>query len=556
MSNIRKINLHDEKTQTAQDVASNGAAKVAEESILAGSVLPEATAGERWKTLSTNGGTGAAGAGDHLLSTGVIADGEVVFQSKEKATLAMGQPNHGNIGVQLTPGSLSTDTAVEFGCFDPIEVVIVQPADINTALVTTDAVALYNSLSAATHVNEQAHAAAIPTETLNAGIYTFAAAGTQTLNTTLTLNGGADDIFIFRFTSTFVMGAGIDIVLTGGAQASNVFWVAEGALTTGITCNLQGTYISNIGGIGIAAGCTLKGRLDSRTAAITTTDLITTYPGLSTTEDVGLLDTFSLFCQAEITNALVSNISGDIGTHTGTLASWSTSTVGGDLYVNATSITPPTVPTDLTNTTANGVFFRVLAGVWSIVTVKGGVETPIAFASWTGVDVANFDATPDFATYEIRYNTGLIELFQDDNLVHSISALAASYAETYKLPVALRIANSNGNTIDRSINVRTGGIYRLGKVKSESISRTFTETTLVSFEAGRLTSATLSRSGSSGTGTLTIYDGVNVASKVIGVINLAGDGTENLDIDTPYYDGLYIVVSGTGINTVALGIEQ
>jgi hypothetical protein len=81
----------------------------------------------------------------------------------------------------------------------------------------------------------------------------------------ITLNGSADDVFIFIVAQTFVLGAGASVTLTGGAQAKNIFWAVSGytQLTSGaklfgnILCATQ---------IVFQAGSELVGRALAQTA--------------------------------------------------------------------------------------------------------------------------------------------------------------------------------------------------------------------------------------------------------------------------------------------------
>jgi hypothetical protein len=85
--------------------------------------------------------------------------------------------------------------------------------------------------------------------TLGRGIY--GGPGTFGINGTLTLNGTADDIFIFRMSTTLITGSNCIVNLTGGALASNVFWQVGSAATIAGDFKgniLAGTYITQNSG--------------------------------------------------------------------------------------------------------------------------------------------------------------------------------------------------------------------------------------------------------------------------------------------------------------------
>ena len=117
------------------------------------------------------------------------------------------------------------------------------------------------------------HAAVFGTETLKAGVYTISGAGSLTGN--LTLNGqdinGQDNpnaLFIIKLNGAFSPAAGSSITLTHGANASNVFWIAEGAISIGATATMKGTFIAHSGATSMGAGGDLEGRLLSTIGAV------------------------------------------------------------------------------------------------------------------------------------------------------------------------------------------------------------------------------------------------------------------------------------------------
>lgn len=208
--------------------------------------------------------------------------------------------------------------------------------------------------------------------------------------------------------------------------------------------------------------------------------------------------------------------------------------------------------------TSNGAFFEVDGGAWSINTVKNGVVTSVPQGSWTGNGAADFDATPDLAVYEIIYNAGTIFFFQGANLLHrqAVNTLGETYAASYHFNVGVEVVNSNGNTTDNAIELYAMGIYRLGEERGETISRVVTSDTLMKTGAGYCTQASLSRTGSAGgSGTVTIYDGVDNTGLAMARLDVGGDDIKGVPIKSTFSDGLFIEVSGTGTNSVTIGFE-
>jgi hypothetical protein len=83
--------------------------------------------------------------------------------------------------------------------------------------------------------------------------------------TDVTLNGGANDVWIFQISGGITQAAGTRVHLAGGALAKNVFWQTFGAVALDTTAHLEGIVLSQTG-ISLATGATVNGRLLSQTA--------------------------------------------------------------------------------------------------------------------------------------------------------------------------------------------------------------------------------------------------------------------------------------------------
>src|SRR3984957_1182592 len=92
----------------------------------------------------------------------------------------------------------------------------------------------------------------------DAGVYNAAAA--ISLSGTMKLDGQNDPnaVFIFPVNGAVTPAASPTIHLINGAQASNVFWQVNGAVTTGASSSFSGTMMA-IGAITLGAGASLDG---------------------------------------------------------------------------------------------------------------------------------------------------------------------------------------------------------------------------------------------------------------------------------------------------------
>ena len=187
-----------------------------------------------------------------------------------------------------------------------------------TVQAKADAIALLADL------NGRTQNAIAPAElggsTLYKGVY--AQPGAMNISGTLTLNGGASDIFIIRCGGAFTTGAGATIVLTGGAQAKNVFFAIHGACAMAANTNLKGIFICDAA-VSVGANEILEGNAYTTAGAITTLDgmkLTSAGGGGIAVPDFGNLDQYVLYTAAGAINYLGSPalpIPGKVATYAG-----------------------------------------------------------------------------------------------------------------------------------------------------------------------------------------------------------------------------------------------
>ncbi|MCU1416837.1 MAG: hypothetical protein JWP32_1011 [Schumannella sp.] len=95
--------------------------------------------------------------------------------------------------------------------------------------------------------------------TFHAGVHhtstAFELSGTMTLDG----EGDAAAVFIFQIDAAMTTAASTSVLMVNGAQASNVFWVVDGAVNTGALASLPGTVLAT-GTVTLGAGTHLTGR--------------------------------------------------------------------------------------------------------------------------------------------------------------------------------------------------------------------------------------------------------------------------------------------------------
>jgi len=102
-------------------------------------------------------------------------------------------------------------------------------------------------------------------KTLTKGLYKWT--NTVSLPTGITISGSANDVWIFQIAGDLTVGAAVNVTLTGGAQAKNIFWQVAGQVTIGTTSHFEGIILSKTG-ITFQTGASINGRALAQTAVI------------------------------------------------------------------------------------------------------------------------------------------------------------------------------------------------------------------------------------------------------------------------------------------------
>ena len=77
--------------------------------------------------------------------------------------------------------------------------------------------------------------------------------------------GGANDVWIFQIAQGITQASGTKIILTGGAQAKNIFWVVAGQGLLGPGVDFSGIILSKTL-ISLNTGAKVTGKLLAQTA--------------------------------------------------------------------------------------------------------------------------------------------------------------------------------------------------------------------------------------------------------------------------------------------------
>jgi hypothetical protein len=167
---------------------------------------------------------------------------------------------HGNLGV--SPGSAVTG-------FPPGKVTgkidTANTAAANAQLALTTA---YNNGMARTNCPVTV-AGNIGGRTLSPGLYhSSSSLAISSGDLTLTANGHSGAVFVFQTVSKLTVTSGRQVILAGGATASNVYWVVGSSATLGTTSVMYGNILAHKS-ISLATGATLHGKALASIGAVT-----------------------------------------------------------------------------------------------------------------------------------------------------------------------------------------------------------------------------------------------------------------------------------------------
>ena len=103
--------------------------------------------------------------------------------------------------------------------------------------------------------------------TLAPGLYKWSTDVSIDPATNVTLAGSATDVWIFQIAGDLTLNSGAQVLLSGGAQANNIFWQVGGGtgVTIGTTAHVEGTILA-AKAITLQSGASLHGRALAQTA--------------------------------------------------------------------------------------------------------------------------------------------------------------------------------------------------------------------------------------------------------------------------------------------------
>jgi len=101
--------------------------------------------------------------------------------------------------------------------------------------------------------------------TMEPGIYKWTSS--VTIPSDVTIWGGENDVWIFQISGDLLLSSSFKVLLSGGAQAKNIFWQVAGEVNLGTDSHFEGIILSQTA-ISLNTGATMNGRALAQTKVI------------------------------------------------------------------------------------------------------------------------------------------------------------------------------------------------------------------------------------------------------------------------------------------------
>ncbi|MDB5223510.1 MAG: hypothetical protein JWN83_2177 [Chitinophagaceae bacterium] len=253
-------------------IANNGALDMGDGGLLEGRAFSTAGAVSVYGTLAYI----PIGCGSPLL-TGPPAPN---LASTTCYTIFSGNGLVTNTGITNVTGDVGTNAGSTTG-YDPLLVngSIHPIPDGSTATCAADLLTVYSYLDSLPHDIELLYPAQFGNNlVLTPHIYLMNAATAFTGTVYLNAQGNAAAIFVIKINGALTTSTFSKVKLINGAQAANVFWKVEGAVTINDNSVFNGTIVANNGAINLNTADSLNGKAFTTNGAVTSNAIVATAP--------------------------------------------------------------------------------------------------------------------------------------------------------------------------------------------------------------------------------------------------------------------------------------
>ena len=177
-----------------------------------------------------------------------------------------------NTGVTFITGDVGTNVGLTTGFqAENVTGTIHANPDVSTAICAADLNNVYTYLNTLPTDIELLYPAAFGND-LVLTPHTYIMNAATVLNGTVYLNaqGNTDAVFVIKINGALSTSTYAKVILQNGAQAKNVFWKVDGAISLNDYADFKGTVIGNNGAVIINTGVNIEGRVLSTSGGIST----------------------------------------------------------------------------------------------------------------------------------------------------------------------------------------------------------------------------------------------------------------------------------------------
>jgi hypothetical protein len=175
-----------------------------------------------------------------------------------------------NTGATTITGDMGLSPGTSVGGFPPG--ILNGTLHINDAVANQaklDLTSAYNDAAGRTCTDIVTLSGNIGGLTLTPGLYkSTSSLAVSSGDVTFDAKGNANAVFIIQIASTLTTTSGRQVILSGGAQAANIFWQVGSSATFGTTSVFKGTVMA-MQSITFDTGATLNGKALARTGTVT-----------------------------------------------------------------------------------------------------------------------------------------------------------------------------------------------------------------------------------------------------------------------------------------------
>jgi len=166
------------------------------------------------------------------------------------------------------------------------------PTPFNLTVAVGDMETAYNDAAGRTNPDfTELGAGEIGGMTLVPGLYKWSTG--VLITTDVTLNGGANDVWIFQIAGGITMANGVSVNLSGGALAKNIFWQCADVVSIGTTAHFEGIVLAQTA-ISLGTGASANSILLAQTAVTLDANAVTKPAGTTGVETEFMPNGFTL----------------------------------------------------------------------------------------------------------------------------------------------------------------------------------------------------------------------------------------------------------------------